>query len=160
MEKKILTKTELEEMKRKLYAYGSGDLASGCYSSYIGDGITEIADGNIDYYYSDLFEWCKDNFEYVNEALEEFGTTNNIIKDIQQGQYLYYSQEIYSELEDIIYNYAINYILENDLEISAEQFEEIEDNLYKIDNNSRFDDIDDLINEIIDNSEEEEEENK
>ena len=58
------------------------------------DAITELADSNVDIYNSDLLEWVKNNYNYVEEAIDEFGTAKDgegradFIKQIQQGQYL------------------------------------------------------------------------
>ena len=130
-------------------------------SDYIGDAISEIADENVDTYYPDLFDWAKENYDYINEANEEFGMPkdNDIIEQIQQGQYYEIEQEIYENLQDCIKNYAYKYILNKDglniLEIPEEKFLCLESELEKIDNNNTFDDIIEIVNDILLNEDEE-----
>ena len=130
-------------------------------SDYICDAISEIADENTDIYYSDLFEWAKENYDYINEANKEFGIPEggDIIKQIQQGQFYAIEQEIYEDLQDCIKNYAYKYILNveglNTPEISEEKFSCLECELEKIDNNNTFDDIIEVVNDILLNEDEE-----
>lgn len=147
---------ELRELMNVLSDCGD-ELVENYSHGYICDIISEIADSNVDIYYDDLFEWCKHNFDYVNDAIKEFGSSGDIIRDIRQGQYLQYTNELYEELDNIIYNYAINYIIEHYEEITDDQFEKIEDELYKIDNNNKFADIDEMIDGIMEENEEDEE---
>ena len=124
-------------------------------SDYICDAISEIADENTDIYYSDLFEWAKENYDYINEANEEFGIPKDgdIIKQIQQGQFYAIEQEIYEDLQDCIKNYAYKYILNKDglntLEIPEDKFLCLESELEKLDNNNTFDDIIETVNDIL-----------
>ena len=124
-------------------------------SDYIGDSISEVADESVDIYYSDLFEWAKKNYDYINEANEEFGIPKDgdIIKQIQQGQFYAIEQEIYEDLQDCIKNYAYKYILNKDglntPEISEEKFSCLERELEKIDNNNTFNDIIEVVNDIL-----------
>ena len=71
-------------------------------SGYICDVFSEIADSNVDIYTSDLFEWGKSNMYYIDEATKEFGNPNDILRQIQQGQYYAYEQELYENQDDII----------------------------------------------------------
>ena len=124
-------------------------------SIYVGDAISYVADENVDIYYSDLFEWAKENYEYINEANEEFGIPKDgdIIKQIQQGQFYAIEQEIYEDLQDCIKNYAYKYILNeeglNTLEIPENKFSCLECELEKLDNNNTFDDIIEIVNDIL-----------
>ena len=76
--------------------------------NYIGDTITELADSKIDCYYHDLRKWSVDNYNYIEDAIAEFGVdTKNpdFHKMIQQGQYYAYSNEFYTlvnEFKDYI----------------------------------------------------------
>lgn len=120
-------------------------------NNYICDIITEIADSNIDLYNSDLLEWLKDNYSIIEEANTEFGASNDIIKQCQQGQYYQYTNEIYGNLSDYIKVYAYDYIL-NTLEIeeiTEKQCEEIGNELINIDNNNRLEDIINIITDIL-----------
>lgn len=121
-------------------------------SDYIGDIISELADYNIDIYNYNLLDWLKDNYDVVEQANEELGTSNDIIKQCQQGQYYQYSNEMYENLSDYIKVYAYDHIL-NTLkieEITEEQQEEIESELINIDNNDKLEDIKNLIDNILD----------
>ena len=124
-------------------------------SSYICDVISEIADENVDSYYSDLFEWAKENYDYIDEANDEFGIPKDgdIIKQIQQGQFYAIEQEIYEDLQDCIKNYAYKYIFNwdglNTPEISEEKFSCLESELEKLDHNNTFDDIIEVVNDIL-----------
>lgn len=63
--------------------------------------LHEIIDGQIDVYYYDLRKWVVENYNYVEEAMEEGlaeGETD-FHKLIQIGQYVYY-RELMSEAVD------------------------------------------------------------
>ena len=130
-------------------------------SDYICDAISEVADESVDIYYSDLFDWAKENYDYINEANEEFGIPKDgdIIEQIQRGQYYAIEQEIYENLQDCIKNYAYKYILNveglNTLEIPEDKFLRLKCELKKIDNNNTFDDIIEIVNDILLNEDEE-----
>ncbi len=64
--------------------------------------IDEVIDRQIDIYYYDLRKWFVDNFDYVDQAIEEFGKSDDIHKDIQMGQHLYYSELVNECVNDII----------------------------------------------------------
>lgn len=72
------------------------------------DMISELADSKVDIYYYDLRKWSVDNYNYIEDAISEFGVdTENpdFHKMIQSGQYLAYSNEFYalvSEFKDYI----------------------------------------------------------
>ena len=110
-------------------------------------------------YNSDLLDWAKDNYEYIEEATEEFGCpTKNyggFIKQIQQGQYYKYTQELYDSIKDIISLVGINYIL-NDSDILEKLDENDIDNIIdeiqeKIDNNNKIEDIIEIVDNYIEN---------
>ena len=71
--------------------------------------IDEMIDGYIDIYHSSLREWAVDYYHYVEDALEEFGTSKNYHKDIQMGQSLYYSEEINNCIDEMIEHINSNY---------------------------------------------------
>ena len=128
-------------------------------SCYICDAIAEIADENVDTYYPDLFDWAKENYAYINDANDEFGLINDIIEQIQRGQFYAIEQEIYENLQDCIKNYAYKYIFNwdglNTLEIPEDKFLRLKCELEKIDNNNTFDDIIEIVNDILLNEDEE-----
>ena len=65
--------------------------------------IRELVDGYIDLYYVDLRKWAVDNWNYVEEAMEE-GLCEGVTdyhKIIQAGQYVYWSEQAREEVEAI-----------------------------------------------------------
>ena len=76
--------------------------------NYIGDIISELSDSKIDIYNHNLRKWAVDNYNYIEDAISEFGVdTNNpdFHKIIQQGQYYAFNNEFYtlvSEFKDYI----------------------------------------------------------
>lgn len=123
-------------------------------SSYICDAITEYADQKIDIYNSDLLEWAKNNFEYVNDAISEFGACDDIINQIQQGQYLQYTEQLNEDIQQIIKKLAYYNILQklediDTIERTAEQIEDLELAIEDVDNNDRIDQINDAIIEFL-----------
>ena len=145
----------IHDIQKRLCDYSDG---------YICDVITEIADNDVDIYYSDLFEWAKDNWSYIDDACQEFGMpscndTNIIIKLIQQGQFYYNEQLLYEDLDSMLLNFCYNYI-EYDLkinEIAEEQQEEIENKCTNVDNNDMLEDFTEFLDDLF-NSEDDEEE--
>ena len=76
--------------------------------NYISDTISELSDSKVDCYYYNLRQWSVDNYNYIEDAISEFGVdTKNpdFHKMIQQGQYYAYNNEFYnlaSEFKDYI----------------------------------------------------------
>lgn len=150
---------KIEELKKDLFTGEIGDNLCDYSSGYICDVISEIADNNVDIYTYDLLEWAKGNYSYIEDAIDELGTPTDsqgradFIGMIRQGQYIYYSNDLYENLDDIIKNYIYNYIL-NDLnieEITEEQEEEID--MLSYDNNDELDTIIEDINNIFNKGE-------
>ncbi len=66
--------------------------------------LHEVIDGAIDIYYYDLRKWAVDNWNYVDDAMDE-GLTEGVEdyhKLIQIGQYIYHREICYQELEELI----------------------------------------------------------
>lgn len=123
-------------------------------TGYICDAISEIADSNVSIYNSDLWDWARDNEEYVEQAVNEFGIDSkdfDLIRLFQQGQYLYNSEYMYEHLDEMILFYAYNYICEelSIEEITSDEKEELEELLGEIDNNNQIEDIIEKINEVL-----------
>lgn len=118
---------------------------------YVCDVVGYLSDNNIDIYYSDLFDWAKGNYSYIDDAIKEFGKPDNFLQYIQQGQYLYYEQEIYDNIDQYIKLYCFNYLLrDKDVEeITEDQFNEIMESLENIDNNDRLWNIEAIIDELF-----------
>lgn len=76
-------------------------------------GIHEIIDSNIDIYYYDLRKWAVDNYEYIDQALDE-GIAEGVTdfhKLIQIGQFVMLSddarecvEELYKEYDGKLFN--------------------------------------------------------
>lgn len=148
MEQLEKIKERKEELKKNL-SNTYCDCICDYNDGYVCDVITEIADNHVDIYYSDLFEWCKSNFGYVDEWIEECGSSGDIIKDIQGGQYKQISDELYENMEEMLLLFAYNYLFENEIILNDEQLEELESDISIMDNNNTLDEIIDLINEKL-----------
>lgn len=136
---------ELERLLSFTYGHQILDYSDG----YICDVFSNIADSNIDIYVSDLFEWGKSNFEYINEATQEFGNPQDIIKQIQQGQYLSFEQDLYNNQNDVLKYFAYNYLKDNDIQFNEEQIEQLEEYIEGLDNNDRIEDIISYCDELL-----------
>lgn len=139
--KELENKYELDEIIYKFDGYNSG---------YICDIITEVCDNNIDIYNSNLWEWAKDNEYYIEEAVRNYGIDKNnfdLMRLFQMGQYYYYNEICYNNLDDII-----EYLILSNLDV-----EEISDNVYdeilsisgQEDNNAQIEDYIEEIEEML-----------
>lgn len=117
-------------------------------SGYICDVFSEIADSNVDIYTSDLFDWGKNNMYYIDEATKEFGYPHDILRQIQQGQYYAYEQELYENKDDIIKYFAYTYLNDNNIKLNVEQEEDLDDYLSSVDSNDKLEDIIDYCKNI------------
>ena len=71
--------------------------------NYIGDNITSLADSKIDICNYDLRKWSVDNYNYIEDAISEFGINTDkpdFHQMIQRGQYYAYSNEFYSLVDE------------------------------------------------------------
>ena len=71
--------------------------------NYIGDFITELSDSKIDICNYDLRKWAVDNYNYIEDAISEFGVNTDkpdFHQMIQRGQYYAYSNEFYSLVDE------------------------------------------------------------
>lgn len=155
METKTMLK--IEDLKKDLYVGDLGEYFVDYDNGYICDIITEIADNQIDIYTNDLLEWAKNNYSYIESAIDELGTPTDsngradFLKMIQQGQFYYNEQQLYSYLEDALKFRALEYI-ERDLEIkeiTEEQFDEILNTIDFTDNNEELENILETVKEIL-----------
>ncbi len=117
-------------------------------SGYICDVFSEIADSNVDIYTSDLFDWGKNNMYYIDEATKEFGDPHDILRQIQQGQYYAYEQELYENKDYIIKYFAYTYLNDNNIKLNVEQEEDLDDYLSSVDSNDKLEDIIDYCKNI------------
>jgi hypothetical protein len=67
------------------------------------DHMHEIADGNIDIYYHDIYKSLPEMVDYIEEARDQglIEGSESIDKQIQIGQYLYHLEAIQAEYNDI-----------------------------------------------------------
>lgn len=140
--------------------FDTGVNYNGCY--YICDMITEVADSYVDIYNSDLLDWAKNNYNYIEEALDELGTPqdNNGKADffqmIRQGQYLYYDNLFCDNLDNFIKYYVLKYLIDNKINIDDEKLEELlKVDSTDIDSNDYLEDIDNYVEEFLKDKEDE-----
>lgn len=143
---------KIKDLKNDLYIGEFGEEFTNYNNSYISDIITEIADNNTPIYYSDIWEMAKENQDYIEEALQEFGTPTDsngnvdLIKTFQQGIYLKNERNLYENLEDILKYYMYDYI-EKELKID-EITENQNDNLLDWDFSDNNEQLENLIEHI------------
>ena len=137
----------LKELESNL-SFTYGDNITQYNSGYICDVFSEIADSNVDIYTSDLFDWGKNNMYYIDEATKEFGDPHDILRQIQQGQYYAYEQELYENQDDIIKYFAYTYLKDNNIKLNVEQEEDLDDYLSSVDSNDKLEDIIDYCKNI------------
>lgn len=128
------------------------------YTGYICDAISEAADSFVSIYNSDLWENAPNIEGCIGDAISE-GLVDlknfDLMRLFQAGEYEYYIQLLYDNLETIVYNVAVNYLNENYPNVEVNE-KDLEDVLTDIDNNNTFDDITDAVDCLIEEIEEEE----
>lgn len=140
-------------------------------STYICDAIMEIGDKFIPVNDDERWKNAGDIEDYIKEAVFQMGLdTDNfsLTRLFAQGYYQYYTQSLYENLGNIMYNRAVNLVNEElkDKEVSQEVYENIDvdlDELCKdVDHNDTFDQFDAKVLKVIENNTEEdaEEENE
>ena len=151
---------KIKDLKNDLYLGDLGEYFVDYNNGYICDIITEIADNNTPIYYSDIWEMAKENQGYIEEALQEFGTSTDsngnvdLIKTFQQGIYLKNERNLYENLEDILEYYMYDYI-EKELnieEITENQNDDLLDWDFS-DNNEQLENLIEHIEKVINESE-------
>lgn len=130
----------IDYLKRDL-SFTHGEEITSYDSGYICDVFSEIADSNVDIYYSDLFEWAKDNIGYIDEATQQFGNPNDLIKQIQQGEYYAFEQELYENQDSVLKYFAYNYLKSNNIVLDEEDFDELDNYIEHLDSNDKLEDI-------------------
>lgn len=156
-------KTLLEGMRAGAYDYMNSlsqdfvndhALSDSCY---ISDAITEYADGAISVYYRDQYNYYVDHSEECENALLELYDGDSIAQLVKSeglynlcckagvcGAFQENERELYDDIEKIKICLIIDYCLNCDIFLTAEQIEEIAQNDF-----DRFDDYADQVNEII-----------
>ena len=122
-------------------------------SGYISDIITEIADSEISVYSDDVLKEAvnlQDAYSRAKNGGLMEGSTE-LVQSVQIAWYFYNEQVLYENIKEMIYNYAINYIVEEKKYIAEEELKELEDNLQCLDNSSKLEEIQCIVNNIIEN---------
>lgn len=137
----------LKELESNLsYSYGEQITNYNC--GYICDVFSEIATSNIDIYYSNIFNWAKDNTWYIDESIKEYGSCNDIVKQIQMAQGYAFEQELYENEFDILKYYAYNYLKDNEINLNEDQQIDLENFIEKLNNNNKLEEINEYCNEL------------
>ncbi len=122
-------------------------------TDYICDAITEIADNNTSIYYSDIKEFIVNNFDAVEDAINEFGWDgcgSDLYKAGQMAEFITIERDLYNNLEDIIKYAAYAYLINNGFENLDENIiDAVNDALENIDNNDYISDIYDAVNAVL-----------
>lgn len=137
------------------------------YSGYVCDAIAEIADSHIPVYNSDVWQNVYEVKEHTERAIEEgiapTEGTVDLVKIFQSGYYLYYTESLNHNLDELAFNYVANKVNEhlNTLEdtsgIDIDEIEsEIESATLNFDHNKTFDDMDDIADGIVERIEDNE----
>ena len=104
---------------------------------YICDSITEFADSETSIYYSDQRAFYNDNVELCENALLDYGYDINellrngdslddiICKAGAIGEFMKNERDLYDDIENIILYLICDYVLENDINISIDDIENI-----------------------------------
>lgn len=121
------------------------------HESDIDEIIRDIADNNVDIYTSDLMDWVKDNYNFVEDYVKEFGIDSSnfdFIGAVRGGQYLYIEQTLYNNKSDML-EYLAYYILqEKDIEeIDEDKATEI--SMIDFDRIDTIEELEDEINDIL-----------
>lgn len=152
------SKIELKEYTVTDYIEKAKDIEDVCndvleYSGYIIDAIHEVADQTVEIYNASLWESAYDFKPWTEQTFEEglISTSDpdfTLERAFMAGQYEYYTEQLYENLEAIIFNYGANYYndLNTEVELTAEQLEEA---LTDLDHNDCFDAIEEAVNELI-----------
>lgn len=132
-------------------------------STYLCDAISEISDSFIPIYNSDVWKNASDISDYIEDAISEGlaptdGRDIDLIKIFQSGYYVYYQRSLYDNLSTMVYNMiatkaneAVSALSRETQEaIDYEALEEaIESASENIDNNDRFETIDEEVEALI-----------
>ncbi len=150
---------EIEELKNclddeVLNMFSEAVDYNGCM--YICDVISDVADSCIDNYICDLLDWAKDNYDYIEEALDEFGTPKDsndkadFFQMIKQGQYYYNEQLFYDNLEAFVKYYTLKYLIDKGICLDDEKLGDLLYNASRgIDNNNYLEDIDQFVDDYL-----------
>ena len=110
---------------------------------YITDCISWASDDLVDIYTKDLLDWACDNYDMIDESINELGQPDNFLDIIRQGQYYSNDKQMYEDLNEIVKLSALYMINDNEqkdnlneadidkiideLDLETETFEELND---------------------------------
>lgn len=108
---------------------------------YICDSIMEFADSETSIYYSYRKEFYNNNVELCENALLDYGyDINELLKNGDSlddimckagaiGEFMKNEQDLYDDIENIILYLICDYVLENNINISIDDIENISNNI-------------------------------
>lgn len=118
---------------------------------YICDLFAEYADQAINIYYYDRAKWFVENWQLVDEAIAEFGKSDNIMQDIAAAQFLQTDRQLNYDLDSILQILAIDFLLDHGItKLNDSKIEDLFIGLELLDHNNRVDDIIEVIYNNID----------
>lgn len=126
------------------------------YQNDVDDIIHDIADNNVDIYNYDLLEWAKDNYNYIEDYVKEFGIDSqnfDFIGIIRGGQYLYIEQTLYNNKE-LMLEYLAYYILDDKGITEIEEEKATEISMIDFDRIETIDELEEEIDNILKEEEE------
>ena len=110
---------------------------------YITDCISWASDDLVDIYTKDLLDWACDNYDMIDESINELGQPDNFLDIIRQGQYYSNDRQMHEDLNEIVKLSALYMIDDNEqknnlnevdidkiideLDLETETFEELSD---------------------------------
>ena len=110
---------------------------------YITDCMSWASDDLVDIYTKDLLDWACDNYDMIDESINELGQPDNFLDIIRQGQYYSNDRQMYEDLNEIVKLSALYMIDDNEqkdnlndadidkiideLDLETETFEELSD---------------------------------
>lgn len=126
------------------------------YQDDINDIIFDIANNNVDIYTYDLLEWAKDNYSYIEDAVQEYGIDAqnfDFIGLIRQGQYKYIEETLFNNYDNML-EYLAYYILQDEGIEELEEDKATEISMINFDNIDSITELEDELHEIIEEEEE------
>ncbi|MCY8549340.1 hypothetical protein MOD25_05420 [Bacillus haynesii] len=130
-------------------------------TQYICDIFHEISDGAVPIYTNDIWKNVSDIKEYIENAIKEgladTSSKLNLDNIFQSGYYLYYSEALNNNLENLVYNKIVSeineFIAKHDIELTEEKAEEIDNEINikctEVDNNDYIEYCEEIASEII-----------
>ena len=110
---------------------------------YITDCMSWASDDLVDIYTKDLLDWACDNYDMIDESINELGQPDNFLDIIRQGQYYSNDRQMCEDLNEIVKLSALYMIDDNEqkdnlndadidkiideLDLETETFEELSD---------------------------------